>query len=578
MYKEEAFLHALGKFASLKELTVYGKPLTSARVPLYNPTPSTPSPPPPNTETEVSSIFTASDMYEGDDSVDMNDVGQVVGEFQDDIPLPDAADVQQDNMIHANILQPPSQPDVPASVASSSGPDQFSSNPAAANDALELSGSDPPTVPETTSNSPVPALNHILEVFGPSLPSGPDSDTINIPADDVAIGSNINASHAASHPSAPPLTHLDLTDDNTHPQLASMNHLPPLPQALVHPGPVANDAQQPGPPPQNANGGAGINITFDFGPGVNPPELGEAFLQQIQAVTAQIVNQLTAPLGNVLQHTVQTAPPPQEDVDVDMILDDDPFNSGDFGGLLGNAGGLPHAGFGGPGPGPVAPEFPPGVFGGAVHIDAVLQLGPLPGGNPNAAVFPAGAANEPIPAAQLHMGPPPNDGVPPPLPHAPAAVAPPWAAAFPPHPGIHHVVVLNPAPLGGGVPDMPGPTLAGGVAENAVNIPPALPQLLQGINALHNSLESQRDRLFEREQRRLLDAFQRDQASEERAVLTLWSAYCPTLQRVTFEMDFGRHVVWKRRGEVWKPSYTPSSSHNRKRSHTMRSTPISIVG
>lgn len=551
MYKEEAFLHALSKFADLRDLTVYGKPLTSARLALYNPTESTPSAPPVNSETEASSIFTASDVYDGDgdDYVDMNDVGQVPGELQDDISSPDA-DVQQDGMLHANVLQPPSQPGIPVSVASSSGPGPFTSNPAAANDALEPSGLDPPPTAETTSNAPLPALNQMLDVFGPPLP---DSDIVNIPAGDVAIG---NASHTTIQPSAP---YMDLANDETHPQLANANH-PPLPQPLAQPNPVTDNAQQPGPPPQNANGGAGINVTFGFGPGINPPELGEAFLQQIQAVTAQIVNQLAVPLGNALQPTVQNTAPPQEDVDVDMILDDDPPNFGDFGGLLGNAG-----------PGPV-PELPPGaVFGGAVHIDAVLQLGPLPGGHPTAA-FPAGIP--PVPAPQLHTGLPPNNGVVlPPLPHAPAAAGPPWAAAFPPHPGIHHIVVLNPGPLGGGVPNMPAPAPAGDVIENATNIPPPLPQLLQGINALHNNFGGQQYR----EQRRRIDTFQRDQASEERAVLTLWSAYCPSLQRVTFEMDAGRHVIWKRRGQVWKPSYTPSGSQSRKK-NTARSTPTRAAG
>ena len=675
MYKEEGFLHALSKFADLKDLTVYGKPLASARLPPYIPALYTS--PAPNTETEASSTLTVSDTYEGDGSVDANDASP--GGLQGDDPLL-GADIEQDHMAHNNILHPPTQPGVPVPAASVSGHHQHASDNPEANNAGNDDGSEPPPFPATTT---IPAWNQMMDVFGPLQPGGA-----------VAGAPAGNAPHAAVHPIPPSLAHLDLAGDNTHPQPAGINHLPPPP--ILQPNPVAGDDQQPGPAPPNGNGGPGINITFDFGPGVNPPNLGGAFLQQIQeqiqAVTTQIVHQLAAPLGNVIQPTAQPMPPPEEDLDVDMILDDDPPNPGDVGGPFGIAGafvGLPHAGFGAPGPGVAGLELPPGaVFGGAVHIDAVLQLGPLPGGNLNPAAFPAGIGNAPVPAAQLHPGPlPPNHGVPaPPVGHFPAAFpvgimnapvpaaqlhpgpllpnqgvpapvghfpaafpagivnapvpaaqlhpgplppnqgvpAPPvghFPAAFPagivnapvpaaqlhpgplppnhgipappvghfpaPNvplpppwaipPGVHHVVVLNPGAIGGGAPNMPAPPVG-----NGTNIPPPLqppPQVLQGINAFSNptAFETQQYRLYERDQRRRLDTFQRDQASEERAVLTLWSAYCPSLQRVTFEMDFGRHVIWKRRGQVWKPSYSPNSSQKGRRLHAGRATATAFI-
>jgi hypothetical protein len=230
MYKEEAFLHALSKLASLKDLTVYGKPLTFARLPTYNPTPTAPTS---YTDTEVSSISSTSDMHEEDSSVDVDDVDR-------DNPPSSHTDAEQ---VHVNIPQPSSQPGVSVSTTSHSG--STSSLPAVSDAASESLGAevyddqDLGPIPETLNNSPISAWN-FLDAFGPPSSPGADGEAPNTSANDVVMG------------------------NNSHPQLAGWNHAPPLPQPSAQTTPVTNDAHQPGPPPQNANGGPGINITFDF--------------------------------------------------------------------------------------------------------------------------------------------------------------------------------------------------------------------------------------------------------------------------------------------------------------------------
>src|ERR1700733_6757830 len=125
MYKEETFLHALNKFDGLKDLTVYGKPLTSAHLPAYNPAPTAP---PTNAEAEVAPVA-ASDAYDGDGFADVNDVSHGSGDLQDDTALPDVdVDAEQDDLTHADIPQPPTQAISSTPGASGSGLHQFAPN------------------------------------------------------------------------------------------------------------------------------------------------------------------------------------------------------------------------------------------------------------------------------------------------------------------------------------------------------------------------------------------------------------------------------------------------------------------
>lgn len=352
----------------------------------------------------------------------------------------------------------------------------------------------------------------------------------------------------------------------------------------------------------NANNELNITLNFFVGPGPNNGNIAQAIFQQVQNATLQVVNML--PL------TIPTTTSAAEDLDEDMIWDEpteDPIEPDDaffaegppglenmFGQpmdmeavIIEPAPAVPHNqpaqnnGVGG-GAGPAPPAaagagaiFAPGVlpFGlGALFGQLPNQMVPPPAGNPAPVPFgpvppPAAAQNQPPnPGANDPAGGnpiPPGFAFPPPFMNNqaqffvvnPLPLPPPPAALAGPAPPPGGPV---PAPPIGGPGAIPDPHAAPAPAPGNPQFP--LFQHIFGNQFLQPNLEQIRAR--ERETRKRIDAFQREQATDEKAVLALWSAYCPGLHRVTFQMNPDRHVVWKRRGQTWKPSYTPSPNSN----------------
>ena len=306
----------------------------------------------------------------------------------------------------------------------------------------------------------------------------------------------------------------------------------PIPANFINVGPGAGGGAPPGFPNANFVNQFLGHVLGAIGPGVN---INGGLNAQGNGNVANVgAGGVNFNIANPPQ-----PPPGAEDVnDADLDNEDDP---------LPFPGGLP------PFPGlqlPPLPAFVPGgpnafTFNGP-NFDAILQFTPAIG---NQAAGNTGAA---APGGALGAG---GAGLPPANPGG-AGGAPPAPPGVNPQVNIAHLVLTFP-PVTTNTPNADG---------NDLNLPNAPSHIPTPLTAAQH--EQAREAYRTRE-KQLADA-QHARAPIEQGILHLWTAYCPTLVSVKFEMAKNRYVIWRRehndtdtmahdsaKDYVWSSEYTP---------------------